>query len=186
MSYSKNPLGVRTPTSAGSNGPSLQQQQLQSNNNNNTTNGSYPSTYALEFQPRISEEQRVVATQRRDMVVTSPPLSGHQPFSPDLLASSPPRFYSSSPSGFGTSSTPLTSMSTAFTPRYLYGLPSSVSSGHPSSTFSPFGLSNTPPPHSTIPDHQATSDDHMSSAHSQHFAHNNFAPANNLEAARAG
>jgi len=29
LSYSKNPLGVRTPTSASSTGPALQQQQLQ-------------------------------------------------------------------------------------------------------------------------------------------------------------
>ncbi|RDB19994.1 hypothetical protein Hypma_012847 [Hypsizygus marmoreus] len=190
LSYSKNPLGVRTPTSAGS-GPSLQQQQLQSNTVTNSPNPSYPSTFAPDFQSRSSEEQQraAPATLRRDMIVTSPP-PGLQ-LASDLHASSPPppRFYpsSSSGSGFGgTSGTmTMTAMSNAFIPRYGFGLQSNVTNGQ-STTFSPFGLSNTPPPHNTIPDHHTTSGDHISSSHSQHFVHNGFAPANNLEAARAG
>lgn len=207
LSYSKNPLGVRTPTSAGSNGPSLQQQQLQSNNNSSTnvsvsnSNTSYPSTFAPEFQPRFTEEQapRAKMILRRDMVIASPPLPqgthGIPPsFPPNFLASPPPRFYSSSPStstAFGTTSgsTPLTGTSSAFMPRSaggmnLYGFNLSPTTN--TSTFSPFGLSNTPPPQSMIPDHQIISDDHPSSSHSQHFVHRTLSPPANLEAARAG
>ncbi|GLB34127.1 putative RNA recognition motif contatinign protein [Lyophyllum shimeji] len=186
LSYSKNPLGVRTPTSAGSNGPSLQQQQLQqaqSTNNTSAPNNSYPSM-AQEFQPRNEDQQSraVPMILRRD--IDHPP---QQAFAADLLASSPPpRFFSSSPSGLGapSGSTSLTATSNAFTPRYGFGL-STPSHPQPSTTFSPFGLSNTPPPLTTIPDNQTNSDSYLSSSHSQHF-HNNFAPANNLEAARAG
>jgi hypothetical protein len=191
LSYSKNPLGVRTPTSAGSGGPSLQQQQqqMQKNNINAAPNNSYVSSVAPEFQPRSEEQSRTAPTiLRRDMGPTSLPPLSHQSFASELLASSPPppRFFSSSPSGFGVTSgsTSLTGTSNAFMPRYGFGMPSS-SNTQPSSTFSPFGLENTPPSHSTIPDHQMHSDGHLSSSHSQHF-HNNFAPANNLEAARAG
>ncbi|KAF8076726.1 hypothetical protein FPV67DRAFT_1407729, partial [Lyophyllum atratum] len=192
LSYSKNPLGVRTPTSAGSGGPSLQQQQqqMQNNNINAVANNSYVSPVAPEFQPRNEEQSRTAPMiLRRDIGPTSLPPLSHQSFASELLASSPPppRFFSSSPSGFGVTSagsTSLTGTSNAFMPRYGFGMPSS-NNAQPSSTFSPFGLSNTPPPHSTIPDHQMHSDGHLSSSHSQHF-HNNFAPANNLEAARAG
>jgi hypothetical protein len=207
LSYSKNPLGVRTPTSAGSNGPSLQQQQLQSNNNSSTnvsannSNASYPSTFAPEFQPRFTEDQAPHAKMilRRDMIIASPPppQSAHglpPPFSSNYLASPPPRFYSSSPSTsatFGTTSgsTPLTGTSSAFMPRNagnlnIYGF--NLSPNANTSTFSPFGLSNTPPPQSMIPDHQSTSDDHQSSSHSQHFVHRALSPPANLEAARAG
>jgi len=188
LSYSKNPLGVRTPTSAGS-GPSLQQQQQQIPSV--APNNSYTSPVVPDFQPRSEEQQSRTAPMilRRDMALTSPlPQVGHQSFAPDLLASSPPppRFFSSSPSGFSVSagSTSLTGTSNSFVPRYGFAMPSSSSHAQ-SSTFSPFGLSNTPPPHSTIPDNQMNSDGHLSSSHSQHF-HHNFAPANNLEAARAG
>ncbi|KAG5648780.1 hypothetical protein DXG03_000129 [Asterophora parasitica] len=187
LSYSKNPLGVRTPTSAG-NGPSLQQQQqMQGNNNINTgPNPSYTSNVA-EFQPKSDDQLRSAPVMlRRDMAPASPP-PPHQSFPADLLASSPPppRFFSSSPSAFGASSgsTHMTG-SNAYMPRFPYGIPS-TSHAQPSSTFSPFGLESTPPLHSTIPDHQMNSDGHLSSSHSQHF-HNNFAPASNLEAARAG
>jgi hypothetical protein len=60
-----------------------------------------------------------------------------------------------------------------------YSLPSSAT-GLASSTFSPFGPSSTPPPHTRIPE---TSDDQP---HSQHFVHRALSPpSNNLEAARA-
>jgi hypothetical protein len=198
LSYSKNPLGVRTPTSATSNS-SLQQQLLQNGNNNNnmtSNNGSYPSTLAPEFQPRQPEEQQPRVILRRDPPVTSPSLpSAHhsmgQSFNSNFLASPPPpRFSSPSASAsFGTSSGPtLTGASNAFVPRsagtmnmtmFGYGVPSS--SSQPSSTFSPFGPSSSPPPHTTIPD---LSDEHPS--HSQHFVHRTLSPpTHGLEAARA-
>ncbi|KAF9464814.1 hypothetical protein BDZ94DRAFT_1281733 [Collybia nuda] len=203
LSYSKNPLGVRTPTSAGSNGPSLQQQQLQSNNNSssnvsvNNTNPSY--SFVSEFQPRFSEDQapRAKMILRRDMVITSPPPQGAHglppSFPPNFLASPPPRFYTSSPSastafGATSASTPLTGTSNAYMPRSsgsmnLYGFNMSPTAN--TSTFSPFGLSNTPPPQSMIPDRQNPPDDHPSS-HSQHLVHRTLSPPANLEAARAG
>lgn len=195
LSYSKNPLGVRTPTSASSNS-SLQQQLM--NNNTNTANGnaSYPSTSALEFHPRLTEDQqsRTVNILRRETSVTSPTLAPMAPFGNNFLASPPPRFFSSSPSAttsFGPSSgsTQLTGTSNAFMPRssgamnmnmFGYSLPTSANSNLPSSTFSPFGSSSTPPPHAMIPE---ISDDQP---HSQHFVHRALSPpTNNLEAARA-
>lgn len=71
LSYSKNPLGVRTPTSAGSNGPSLQQQQQT------------PIVFPPEaFQPRGDER-------RRDHTVSPPPVFGN-----NYMGSPPPRFSS--------------------------------------------------------------------------------------------
>jgi hypothetical protein len=188
LSYSKNPLGVRTPIGT-SNSNTLQ--QLSQNNNNNTPNGTYPSTSAMEFHPKSAEEQqsRTVNIVRRETSVASPSLPPHampSSFGTNFLASPPPRFTSSSPSAtFGPSSG---ATSTTFMPRssgsmnmnmFGYSLPSSATS-LASSTFSPFGPSNTPPPHTRIPE---TSDDQP---HSQHFVHQTLSPpSNNLEAARA-
>ncbi|KAG5639677.1 hypothetical protein H0H81_005860 [Sphagnurus paluster] len=181
LSYSKNPLGVRTPTSAGNNTSSLQQQQMQSNNTNGVPNGpSYPPTVTQDFKPRNEEQLRTAPTiLRRDMAPSQP--SG-QSFGPELLASSPPppRFFSSSPSAFVSSNPPIGS-SNSFIPRYGFGM---VSNPGQAPTFSPFSSTPPPHPHSTIPDHQTNSEGHLSSSHSQHF--HNFAPASNLEAARAG
>ncbi|KAG6841840.1 hypothetical protein C0991_006247 [Blastosporella zonata] len=187
LSYSKNPLGVRTPTSAGSNGASLQQQQIQ---NNNAPAAVLSSTSSgPEFQSRKDEQPSRVPQMilRRDMAIASPqPPPSQSPFSSDLLGTSPPppRFFSSSPNnGFSTSSlSNFAGAPKSFMPRYSFGMPSSTNPGQPLSSFSPFGLSSTPPPHSSIPDFQ--SDGHLSSSH-QHF-HNNFTPASNLEATRAG
>lgn len=185
LSYSKNPLGVRTPTSAGSTGPVLQQQQSQ------TT----PQQAAFTVETSFSRPQQLLgdeqsqrpATLRRDVSMTSPPPNAAHPST--FLTSPPPRFYSSSPSStaFGTtsvsSSTPLSGASNAFLPRSsngLYGY--SLGSGNPSSTFSPFGLSTSP--HSMIPEHQGASPDEHPP---RHFIHRTLSPpANNVEAARAG
>ncbi|KAI5833810.1 hypothetical protein K523DRAFT_101280 [Schizophyllum commune Tattone D] len=71
LSYSKNPLGVRTPTSAGSNGSSLQQQQQT------------PLVFPPEaFAPRGDER-------RRDATVSPPPVFGN-----NYMGSPPPRFSS--------------------------------------------------------------------------------------------
>ncbi|KAG6813434.1 hypothetical protein H0H92_011131 [Tricholoma furcatifolium] len=182
LSYSKNPLGVRTPTSASSGAPSFQQQQMQNNS------GPPSVGTGQEFMPRKDDQQSrlpAMILRRESSVISPPPPSVQSPFAPELMGSSPPpppRFFSSSPHGFAASSgANLTGVSKAsFTPRYGFGLQAGSSHG-PSSTFSPFGLSSTPPPHSTIPDLQP--DGHPSS-HPQHF-HHNFAPASNLEAARA-
>ena len=186
LSYSKNPLGVRTLTSSGSNGTSVQHQQLQSGINNSVNPYSVP--FPPEFQPAFTDEQHRSLTGHHDTAVSTSPMSAGQPFMGDFAAASspPPRFFSASPSGFATSisSAPLTGLANAFIPRYGYGL-SASGGGHASSTFSPFGLSSTPPPQSTIPDQQTTYGDHLSS-HPQHIVHNNVAPANTLEAARAG
>ncbi|KAL1740080.1 hypothetical protein HDZ31DRAFT_48205 [Schizophyllum fasciatum] len=72
LSYSKNPLGVRTPTSAGSNGSSLQQQQQQN---------------SLVFPPEafaLRGDER-----RRDATVSPPPVFGN-----NYMGSPPPRFSS--------------------------------------------------------------------------------------------
>ncbi|KAG6845420.1 hypothetical protein H0H87_009327 [Tephrocybe sp. NHM501043] len=186
LSYSKNPLGVRTPTSAGSTGPSLQQQQQMQNSN---VLAALPASASSgqEFQSRKDEQQSSRLPQmilRHNTSIASPqPPPTQSSFASDLLGTSPPppRFFSSSPNGFpAPSGTNFTGASKSFVPRYAFGIPSSSNHGQPSSSFSPFGLSSTPPPHS-IPDLQ--SDGHLSSH--QHF-HSNFAPANNLEAARAG
>ncbi|KAG6861856.1 hypothetical protein C0995_011153 [Termitomyces sp. Mi166 len=184
LSYSKNPLGVRTPTSAASNGPSLQQQQLQNNNAAPIPSSTVPSQ---DFQPKKDEQQlsRVppVILRRDVSLVTSQSPPVQSPYAAELLGTSPPppRFFSSSPNGFSVSSgTALTGASkSSFVPRYAFGAPTNANLA---STFSPFGLSSTPSPHSIIPDLQP--EGHLSSSHSQHF--HNFAPVSNIEATRAG
>ncbi|KAG6850632.1 hypothetical protein H0H93_010824 [Arthromyces matolae] len=181
LSFSKNPLGVRTPTTAGSNGPSLQQQQLL---NNNPTSFSNAPGSGQEFLPRKEEHQsRVPAViLRRDSSLAQPP-PAQSPFGPELLGTSPPppRFFSSSPNGFPPQSGPnlAAAAKPSFMPRYALGVPQNSNQGQPSS-FSPFGLSSTPPPHHIIPDLQ--SEGHLSSSH----FHSNFAPTSNIEAALAG
>lgn len=165
LSYSKNPLGVRTPTSANSNGATFQQQQQ---NGYFQTGGSASVSQVEDFR-------------RRDMAV---PPSAH------YISSPPPRFITSSPSPFGTSSssTPLSGTSSAFLPRsslnmYGYSLQSAAPSM--SSSFSPFGIS----PHAMIPD-QHPSDQQL---HHEQLSHHSFMPRSmsppqhtNIEVARAG
>ncbi|KAG6910158.1 hypothetical protein DXG01_012917 [Tephrocybe rancida] len=162
LSYSKNPLG----------NPAA---MLASNSS------------GQEFQSRIDEQQQSRVPQmilRRDIPLASLQLTSVQAFAPELLGTSPPpRFFSSSPNGFATSTGPNLTNASKFPssmPRYTFGMPTNTNHGQPSS-FSPFGLENTPPPpHSTITDLHP--DGHLASSHSQHF-HNNFAPVTNLEAA---
>jgi len=159
LSYSKNPLGVRTPTSAGSNGPSLQQQQLQSSNQ--PSSGASP--FADVFQSRSSVDAGPPSL-RREVAVTSPlPPSSYN----YMMSSPPPRFFSPTPSS---------NSSTFPRAQHLHGyaLPSGNST---MSSFSPFGVST--PQHSTIPD-QTSSD-----PHDHHFAQGVLSSASNIEAARA-
>ncbi|TFK43837.1 hypothetical protein BDQ12DRAFT_695859 [Crucibulum laeve] len=186
LSYSKNPLGVRTPTSAGSTaGPSLQQQQqMQSGVSQGLGFGS-------GFQSEASQQAPPTILRREggNMPLASPPpIGGGQSYNNNFLSSPPPRFFSTSPGSTNqysiqSSSTPLTSTSNAFVPRgnaglynYNIGATNGLSSTHSSSsTFSPFGLSS-PPPHSSIPE-GASSDALMSRA---------LSPPSNIEVARAG
>ncbi|CDO73839.1 hypothetical protein BN946_scf185015.g168, partial [Trametes cinnabarina] len=161
LSYSKNPLGVRTPNSGG-NGPSLQQQQQHMREPLQEANRDFG-----EFFPRNTDSVDTIRAVRRDMSgMTSPTSSYHYTTSPP-----PPRFFSPPPPS-GSFTTPFAN-STAF-PRANpqgYGLGSGSSS-----TFSPFGI-----PTSTIPDQpsaDATSNDHI--------AHSITPPAANVEASRAG
>ena len=160
LSYSKNPLGVRTPTSAGSNGPSLQQQQLQ---NNGTQPTSGPSPFPSDpYQSRSSVDVGPPSV-RREIAATSPP---PQPSYNYMMSSPPPRFFSPTPSN---------SSSTFPRANHVHGYGSVNNS---MSSFSPFGVST--PQHSTIPD-QTSSDPH------EHlFAQGVLSSANNIEAARAG
>ncbi|KAI0650843.1 hypothetical protein C8Q79DRAFT_998597 [Trametes meyenii] len=146
LSYSKNPLGVRTPNSGGS-GPSLQQQQQQ------------PIREPLqesnrdfgEFFPRHVDSADTIRAVRRDTSgLTSPTSSYHYTTSPP-----PPRFFSPPPSSGAYNGTFTTSTSFPRANPQGYGL----GSGN-SSAFSPFGI-----PHSSIPDQPSadvSSNDHLS------------------------
>jgi len=131
LSYSKNPLGVRTPTSGKDS--SMQQQQ------GFTLGQAFNDAFVSR-----SNDSDVGRTGRRDTSgMTSPTTSYHYTTSPP-----PPRFVSPPPSAPFTNSF---ANSTTF-PRANpqgYGFPANSSS-----SFSPFGIS---PSHSTIPD-QPSSD----------------------------
>lgn len=170
LSYSKNPLGVRTPTSAGT-GPSLQQQQLQGNGPQTSVSSSFPLD---AFQPRSSVDM----DSNRQPVMRSPPPSASFNY---MSSQPPPRFFSPTPpsSAFSTSSILASTSSSAFPRSNLpaqHGYGSSVST----STFSPFGLSTTPP-NSSMALEQSITDptDH-------HFSHQRDLSTSNIEAARAG
>lgn len=145
LSYSKNPLGVRTPTSAGSNGPSLQQQQLQGNSH--APGG--PSPFPPDaFQPRDPDAARPAGPRRDSAIQSPPPPSASYSY---MVAPPPPRFFSPTPSSvaFGSGAGAPLAAATAF-PRAgsltLHGY-SSPPSNAPA--FAPWGMS---PQHSTIPD----------------------------------
>jgi hypothetical protein len=129
LSYSKNPLGVRTPTSAGS-GPSLQQQQM---------SPGQPTFSPDAFQTRSSFENET----SRPPGLRSPP----QNF---MMASPPPRFFSPTPSSgafAALSSMPRSNHAAPF------GLPPMTASN-----FFPFGMSTPPPAHASLMPEQTNSD----------------------------
>lgn len=184
LSYSKNPLGVRTPTSAGT-GASLVQQQ-QGNVHSGVTSPFPPES----FQLRHPFDVDASIGMRRDSSNTTS-LSGAYSYS---RSPPPPRFFSPPPSStnFGIAPVPSVSNANAF-PRgsQAFGLPSP--NGLPS-TFSPFGLplssprsraSGLPPSHALIPDQ--SSEGSLAHDHPQHFPHRALSPSSTtLEAARAG
>ncbi|GBE80115.1 hypothetical protein SCP_0213180 [Sparassis crispa] len=133
LSYSKNPLGVRTPTSS-TNASSLQQQQQQI------------IAHGQSFMGDVFP-QDAGRSLRRDMSgMTSPTTSYHYTTSPP-----PPRFVSPPPSAPFV--TPLSS-STAFPRANPQGYGMTLGG---SSSFSPFGIS---PSRSTIPDQPSADANH--------------------------
>ena len=167
LSYSKNPLGVRTPTSAGSNGVTAHHQ---------LTNSSASSPFPLEgFASRASVDIGS-SVLRRDSTVTSPPPSSSNY---TFMTSPPPRFFSPtvSSSAFATSNNPPSSFPRTTT-NLQHGFIAHHNPNNASvSTFSPFGI-----PTTNV--HAAITDQTSSDTHDHHFSHN--ANTNNIEAARAG
>lgn len=159
LSYSKNPLGVRTPNSGGS-GPSLQQQQQQqlAREPLQEANRDFGELFA-----RHTDSADTIRAVRRDTSgITSPTSSYHYTTSPP-----PPRFFSPPPISGGYNGAFATS--TSF-PRVN---PQGYSSG---STFSPFGAS-----HTSIPD-QPSAD----ASSNDHIAHPLTPAAANVEASLVG
>jgi hypothetical protein len=176
LSYSKNPLGVRTPTSANGSGPSLQQQQT-------FHQGHSGSSYPPDDRRRGGNGGLGS--------LASPPPSATQ-FLP--VTSQPPRFFSSSPSmpAFAPNSNSSLSNADAYVPRNVGGngygyslapIASSSSMNTPSvSSFAPFGMPSNQSTHSMIPEQKES--DHYNSHHN--ITRTLSPPVHNLEAARAG
>ena len=164
LSYSKNPLGVRTPTSAGGCGPTLQQQQQQNNAMQQGLASPFPPD---AFGSRHSEDSR-----RRD-IATSP----HPGYNSYTMSPPPPRFFSPPPVSSAFNNT-LGDSTPAFT---------RVNNGYFSppiqSSFSPFGISTPPHTHANIPESTGPEleDPHYSNTHRVLSP-----PANSIEVARAG
>lgn len=107
LSYSKNPLGVRTPTNGNTAISFQQQQQAQSQNNQLPPLGAGHPFFADPFHQRVGEMD-TIRSSRRDTTssgVTSPTSSSSSYHY--TMSSQPPRFFSASPptsSPFGASS----------------------------------------------------------------------------------
>lgn len=180
LSYSKNPLGVRTPTGAGTGSSSLQQ---------NGQLGSASPFAADTFPQRqgFEVDSGVTTIRRESANVASPNPStfGYSRSPP------PPRFFSPPPTSgnFGITSTS-TPLNTAF-PRGSQPFGLSVGGAVGPTNFSPFGLplsspQTVTPSHPMIPDH-TSSEASLSHGHPQHFTHRALSPSGTtLEAARAG
>ncbi|KIM63719.1 hypothetical protein SCLCIDRAFT_116764 [Scleroderma citrinum Foug A] len=183
LSYSKNPLGVRTPTSAGA-GSSLQQQQ-----NAQLGKASMMPAEAFQHHQAFDSDSNIAAIRREPSNITSPQPSafGYSRSPP------PPRFFSPPPASgnFGTVSSAAPLNATTF-PRGSHSFGVSIGGSGGATNFSPFGLplsspptqSNAPPSHSMIPDHPSSE---VTLSHPQHFPHRALSPSSTtLEAARAG
>ncbi|KAG0709899.1 hypothetical protein DFH29DRAFT_20403 [Suillus ampliporus] len=176
LSYSKNPLGVRTPTSAGTGASLLQQQQ--GNVHSGVASPFPPESYQVRHPFDVDPSMGI---RRESSSASATSLSGAYGYS---RSPPPPRFFSPPPSStnFGMAPTVSTGSATAF-PRgsQAFGLPSP--NGAPS-TFSPFGLPLSSP-RSLIPDQ--SSEGSLAHDHPQHFPHRVLSPSSTtLEAARAG
>jgi hypothetical protein len=148
LSYSKNPLGVRTPTSAGSACSVLQQQQSHGEGASQTTPVPLDA-----FQLRPLQQDVNLTTQRRDtMSISSPP-----PSFTNFMTSPPPRFASSPPNGLftnghlslngGSSNSFLSRCSLPYNGGGLHG-----------GAFAPFGVATSPLSPPLIPDHPRNHD----------------------------
>ncbi|KAF8450657.1 hypothetical protein L210DRAFT_842558 [Boletus edulis BED1] len=179
LSYSKNPLGVRTPTTMGTGTP-LQQ---------NSIHSSVASPFqvdAFQFRQGFDSDSGVMNIRRDNSNATSPP----PPAFGYARSPPPPRFVSPPPSGsFNMVSSPTNGTTLPRGP-HAYGISLSGTGGG----FSPFGLplssppdqsSTLPPSHSMIPDHPS-SDLPSAHGHTQHFPHRALSPSSTVEAARAG
>ncbi|KAI0080631.1 hypothetical protein K474DRAFT_1719325 [Panus rudis PR-1116 ss-1] len=198
LSYSKNPLGVRTPTSAAG-ASSLQQQQ--SGQHVGSTAQQQISILPDSYQ-RQPGDVDTIRPIRRDTSggLTSPTATSYH----YTMSSPPPRFFNTAVSSTSPFASALTSPTTAMYPRASQGIGLS-SSGFPlgnntaqtnssSSAFSPFGIS---PAHSSqIPDQPVTVDhnsthDHTQSQQFQQPQHLSslsphvFSNTNNIESSRA-
>lgn len=173
MSYSKNPLGVRTPTSAGSSGPTLQQQQQ----HNNALQQGLASPFPPDaFQPRQQSDIDSRSALRRDMSNATSPL----PLYNYTTSPPPPRFFSPPPSSSSFSNTVGdNALGFSRVGNYSFPPPSAQSS---MSTFSPFGISSPPHSHTNIPEQSSSElEDHFP------LPHRTLSPtANSIEVARAG
>lgn len=160
LSYSKNPLGVRTPNSGG-NGPSLQQQQQ---HHSREVQDGMRDVFPGDTYPRHDTADTIRGVRRDTSGMTSPTSSYRYTTSPP-----PPRFFSP-PLPSATFGSPLAT-STSF-PRVS---PQGFGFSSGSTTFSPFGI-----PHSSIPDQP------VADASNDHLAHPLSPAAANIEASRAG
>ncbi|TFK25925.1 hypothetical protein FA15DRAFT_589433 [Coprinopsis marcescibilis] len=172
LSYSKNPLGVRTPTSATGQSIGFQQQQAMQSLN---------SFQPEQFLPRSGDDLVPQShLSRRDTIGS---------FGGNFLTSPPPRFTSPPINNFGPTSLntgPSFNLRTnggSLSSLYSYSLAAAGGVGHSNSSaqFSPFGITNTP----TIPEQTSSSDDPALHSH-HHFAHRTLSPPVNVEASRAG
>ncbi|TFY54702.1 hypothetical protein EVG20_g9601 [Dentipellis fragilis] len=145
LSYSKNPLGIRTPT----NGQSQQQQASGSS--------AFPSE---TFQPRTLAEldMGMIRPRRDNSGVTSPTSTSSYQFS---VSPPPPRFVSPPPGPGSFNAAPFGRSSQA--QNYGFGPASSMSMSNPPSSsssfasFSPFVNSTSPHPHAFTPIPEQTS-----------------------------
>ncbi|KAH6914783.1 hypothetical protein BKA70DRAFT_1093223 [Coprinopsis sp. MPI-PUGE-AT-0042] len=163
LSYSKNPLGVRTPIS-GSNGSFQHQQAMQSLN-----------FHSDQFHARGSGD--------RDPPLAQPHIARRESaYNNSFLTSPPPRFTSPPMGNFGQQPNQGSfgvRTNGGSLPGGLYSFGGLNSQG-PNGSFTPFALNNPP----TIPEHPSSDDSVLHSSH--HFAHRALSPPVNLEAARAG
>ncbi|TCD60961.1 cell cycle RNA binding protein whi3 [Steccherinum ochraceum] len=156
LSYSKNPLGVRTPTNV-HNGP-LSSQQQQSQQLINTQQPYFSDA----FHPRQGEIIDPIRSRRDTSGMTSPTSSSYH----YSMSSPPPRFFPTSPSSPTFGAAPGSSAFPRVSGQAVgqgFGSFGSVNGGNPqppttSSTnaFSPFGIA---PSHGSIPDQ--SNDDHI-------------------------
>lgn len=183
LSYSKNPLGVRTPTTAGT--TSLQQQ---SNVHSSVTSPFQADVF--QFRQGFDGDSGVINIRRDNSTTTSPPPSA---FGGYARSPPPPRFVSPPPPSGSFNMVPSSPTNGTTLPRgsHAFGISLSGTGGG----FSPFGLPLSSPPdqsstlpssHSMIPDHQS-SDAPLAHGHTQHFPHRALSPSSStVEAARAG